>query len=111
MSRSSRRWRARAAHRFLSLDEGAPGEDDGDGARVDRLPTSEEGYDLVEYSGSLAPAWAALGERERWLLPMRFSEDLTQAEIAGHISVSQMQVSRLLRSTLERLRKAVDTRE
>jgi RNA polymerase sigma-B factor len=99
---------ARAAHQSISLDEGGPGDDDGDGARVNRISTSEDGYALVEYSASIAPAWKELSEREQRLLHMRFSEELTQAQIAEKIGVSQMQVSRLLRSTLDRLRKTVE---
>jgi RNA polymerase sigma-B factor len=100
---------ARAAHQYVSLDEGAPGDEDGDGSRVNRISTSEEGYELVEYSASIAPAWKELTEREQRLLHMRFAEELTQAQIAERIGVSQMQVSRLLRSTLDRLRRAVDS--
>jgi RNA polymerase sigma-B factor len=35
---------------------------------------------------------------------MRFVDDLTQTEIADRIGVSQMQVSRLLRRSLDQLR-------
>ena len=35
---------------------------------------------------------------------MRFVEDLTQTEIAERVGISQMQVSRLLRRTLDQLR-------
>jgi RNA polymerase sigma-B factor len=39
---------------------------------------------------------------------MRFIEDLTQTEIAEHVGVSQMQVSRLLRQTVSRLRSLAE---
>ena len=42
--------------------------------------------------------------RERVILRMRFVEDLTQTEIAERVGISQMQVSRLLRRSLEQLR-------
>ena len=42
--------------------------------------------------------------RERPILYMRFVEDLTQTEIAERVGISQMQVSRLLRRSLEQLR-------
>jgi RNA polymerase sigma-B factor len=42
--------------------------------------------------------------RERLILRMRFVEDLTQTEIAERVGISQMQVSRLLRRSLEQLR-------
>ena len=45
-------------------------------------------------------------EREREVLRLRFVEDLTQAEIGARIGVSQMQVSRLIRQSLARLRTA-----
>jgi RNA polymerase sigma-B factor len=44
-----------------------------------------------------------LPERERLLLQLRFCEDLSQAEIAQRIGVSQMHVSRLLRRAVVRL--------
>jgi RNA polymerase sigma-B factor len=42
--------------------------------------------------------------REREVLRLRFEEDLTQAEIGEQIGVSQMQVSRIIRQALGRLR-------
>jgi RNA polymerase sigma-B factor len=38
------------------------------------------------------------------VLHLRFVEDLTQTQIAEQVGVSQMHVSRILRSALERLR-------
>ncbi len=38
------------------------------------------------------------------MLHMRFVEDLTQTEIAARLKISQMQVSRLLRRSLDQLR-------
>ena len=46
-----------------------------------------------------------LPQREREILYLRFGEDLTQSEIAERVGVSQMQVSRLLRRSLHRLRQ------
>ena len=40
------------------------------------------------------------------MLRLRFEEDLTQAEIGERIGVSQMQVSRLIRQSVSRLRAA-----
>ena len=48
----------------------------------------------------------ALPPRERVILMLRFEHDLTQAEIAERVGVSQMHVSRLLRRSLDRLSAA-----
>ena len=45
-----------------------------------------------------------LSERQRLVLQLRFVEELTQSEIGERIGVSQMQVSRILRTVLDRLR-------
>ncbi len=53
---------------------------------------------------TLAAVLAHIPERERLILKMRYVEDLTQTEIAERVGISQMQVSRLLRRSLEQLR-------
>lgn len=40
----------------------------------------------------------------REILRLRFSEDLTQSEIGERVGVSQMHVSRLIRTALMRMR-------
>jgi RNA polymerase sigma-B factor len=47
----------------------------------------------------------ALSDADRRLLHLRFDEDLTQSEIAKRIGTSQMQVSRLLRAAIEKIRR------
>lgn len=64
-------------------------------------------YELVEHDATIAPALKQLARRERLILHLRFVEDMSQSEIARRIGVSQMQVSRLIRQTLSRLREAV----
>jgi RNA polymerase sigma-B factor len=49
-----------------------------------------------------------LPEREREIVRLRFYEDLTQAEIADLLGISQMHVSRLLAKALGRLRTALE---
>jgi RNA polymerase sigma-B factor len=52
----------------------------------------------------LEDAFDVLSDRDQEVLRLRFAEDLTQTEISKRIGVSQMQVSRLIRQSLARLR-------
>jgi RNA polymerase sigma-B factor len=61
----------------------------------------------VEDRSVLTLALAQLSPRDRVILHLRFVEGLTQSEIAERVGLSQMQISRLLVSNLERLRKIV----
>jgi RNA polymerase sigma-B factor len=64
----------------------------------------EQGFELAEERATLEPLFARISPRERLVLKLRFGEDLTQAEIGERIGVSQMQVSRMIRQALARLR-------
>jgi RNA polymerase sigma-B factor len=90
----------------LSLATPIGREDDGAGATLaDTLGHTEPGYDDAEARAALTPALRRLPAREQEILRLRFVEDLTQSEIAARVGVSQMQVSRLLRRSLELLSK------
>jgi RNA polymerase sigma-B factor len=96
------------AHNALSIDAGAPEGDDEDRPPiVESLGHSDPGYEAIEYGEAIAPVLDELSERNRRIVHMRFVEDSTQTEIAHEVGVSQMQVSRILRSILERLRESV----
>jgi RNA polymerase sigma-B factor len=60
--------------------------------------------DLTTDRIDLADALEVLSDREREVLSLYFCDELSQREIAARYGVSQMQVSRWLRSTLGRLR-------
>ena len=45
-----------------------------------------------------------LGAREKRIIGLRYLSDLTQAQIAGVMGISQMHVSRILRAALDTLR-------
>ncbi len=64
-----------------------------------------------ELAGEVERAMAPLNDREREVLRLRFEEDLTQSEIGARIGVSQMQVSRVIRAALTRLRAAAGESE
>jgi RNA polymerase sigma-B factor len=72
------------------------------------LGREDERYELVELDATVASALVSIPARERTILRLRFFDDLTQTEIAHRVGVSQMQVSRLLRRSLARLRALAD---
>lgn len=90
----------------LSLAAPTGGHDDDGGAEMtiaDTLGRADGGYERAEARALLGSAVRCLPERERKILRLRFVQDMTQSEIAAEIGVSQMQISRLLRQSLERL--------
>ncbi|OQB13875.1 MAG: RNA polymerase sigma-F factor [Firmicutes bacterium ADurb.Bin193] len=56
---------------------------------------------------SLKEAMKRLGEREKYILTLRFFEGKTQMEVADEIGISQAQVSRLEKSALLHMRKYI----
>ncbi|MEW2142247.1 RNA polymerase sigma factor SigF [Micromonospora vinacea] len=78
-----------------------------DGSRElgDTLGDDDQEFDLVEIRVALGPALATLPEREQQILSLRFHGNLTQAQIADRIGVSQMHVSRLITRSLAALRR------
>jgi RNA polymerase sigma-B factor len=103
---------AQSAYDAVSLEQQRSDDSQGGDTYADTLATDEESYELVEYQATIAPALKALSPRDRMILHLRFSQDMTQSEIATRIGVSQMHVSRLIRQALARLRvvaKATET--
>jgi RNA polymerase sigma-B factor len=78
---------------------------DEDSAYVETIGDEDANYELVELGASLSPALKQLEPGQRELLRMRYIEEMTQSQIAKRIGVSQMQVSRLLRRSLDALRE------
>jgi RNA polymerase sigma-B factor len=98
---------AATAYEATSLDAPRPGDGEDDAwTLADSVSSDEHGYELVEIGEALAGTLKAMPDRERIILRLRFEHDLTQAEIAERIGVSQMHVSRLLRRSLDRLEAA-----
>ena len=97
------------AHHSASLD--AP-RDDGEGESgtlADAFGQDDGRFELVEASVTISAAAKQLSARERRVLALRFISDMTQTQIASEIGVSQMQVSRILRRALGRLRELTET--
>jgi RNA polymerase sigma-B factor len=101
---------ASAAYRTTSLSLPRSNEDEAGETLGDTVGTSEEGFGLAEDRATLDRLLQAVSEREREVLRLRFEQDLTQAEIGELIGVSQMQVSRIIRQSLTRLRGIADLR-
>jgi RNA polymerase sigma-B factor len=88
---------------------------------LDAGPTG--GGDLLGMLGAVDPRLAAVDERlshaligrlvaelpirEQRILALRFTDEMTQASIAGALGISQMHVSRLLRHSLRELRAGI----
>jgi len=49
-----------------------------------------------------------LNAREKKIIMLRYFNDKTQSEIASMLGISQVQVSRLISKTIEKLKKAVE---
>ena len=81
---------------------------DGSANVADLLPDPHDPYDRVEQFESLSPALAELSDREQQVVLLRFVYRYTQDRIGREIGVSQMQVSRLLRGVLRKLRLHLD---
>ena len=82
-------------------------------------PTDEDGTDLQSFLGSadadtegdalrraeLSELFAVLSERERQVLYLRYFQDRTQAEVGKRLGLSQVQISRIEKMALLRMRQ------
>jgi RNA polymerase sigma factor (sigma-70 family) len=99
------------AYNTASLD--APvSQDEPDGDTIMDLQADEGSpIDGLEDKILLQEAIGGLKDQQQQILKLRYNEGKTQTEIADHIGVSQMHVSRLLRRALEDLRRELDELE
>ena len=79
----------------------------GDGLTLDGMLGSESPEESLVEKIALREAIEALPERERMTILLRFFKGLTQEQTARLLGVSQVQVSRLERRALEKLRLAL----
>jgi RNA polymerase sigma-B factor len=100
-----------AAHnrRPLSLDV-PPVPDGEEGGAGDWFGEEDQGYELIEDRMMLESVLPDLDPREREILKLRFDDELPQSQIATRLGCSQMQISRLLRRTLDGMRERADAR-
>ncbi len=86
--------------------------DEPDGDTIMDLQADENApIEGLEEKILLQEAIGGLKDQQQQILKLRFNEGKTQTEIADHIGVSQMHVSRLLRRALEDLRGELDEME
>jgi RNA polymerase sigma-B factor len=87
---------------------GADGDGDTPLDRIDALASDESGYERAMDVQIVDGLLARLPEREREIVRLRFYEQLSQEQIAAAVGVSQMQVSRLLRASFEKMRQWIE---
>jgi RNA polymerase sigma-B factor len=98
-----------AAKAFDAVSLDMPrGSGDESSAYADTVGAHDERFEMVEYNAVIEPTMAALPERDRLILRLRFERDLTQSEIADRLGISQMHVSRIIRRSLDRLRTVAE---
>jgi len=100
---------AAAAYRATSLDTPlAAGDEDAGGSLGDVVGTIDQGFLRAEQRAELGSLMRSLTRIERAVVRLRFEHDLTQSEIGDRLGISQMQVSRVLRRSITKLRSTAD---
>lgn len=99
---------AKGAQVYHAVSLQIPVQPEGGSDLADLLGEVDRRYELIECRAALGPALAALDERSRRIVMLRFRGNLTQTQIAAEIGISQMHVSRLLSRALARLRELID---
>lgn len=101
---------ARAAAEVVSTDSAVGDEADGT-SLGDFLGETEQGYERVEDRAWMEWVFSQVTPTERQLLELRYVHRMGQRETAAHLGVSQMQVSRMERRILARLRQSEESRQ
>ena len=87
----------------VSLDRPADGEDGT--SYYDVIAAPEDAFERLEKKDAVHSALSELTEEERKIVSFRFGQELSQAETAKRLNVSQMYVSRMEHKILEKLRE------
>lgn len=99
------------AYNTLSLNAPEPHGDEYATSLEDSLGTEDHNLDLVVARESVRSVLRVLPARERLILKRRFFDEWKQERIAQEVGCSQMHVSRLLATSLERLREELAEEE
>jgi RNA polymerase sigma-B factor len=86
-----------------SLDAPVHDEEEDSASAGDLIGRHDAEFDRVEAGVTIERLTGVLDDRAREILRLRFQEDLLQSEIAERVGCSQMHVSRIIRSSLEKL--------
>ena len=92
----------RTQNEAVSLD--TPVGEEGDTQLSDLLGSTDDRFERMERSDWAQWLLSKVGDTERELLTLRYRDGLGQRETARRLGISQMQVSRLERRALSRLR-------
>jgi RNA polymerase sigma-B factor len=95
---------AHHARYAVSMQAQLGSEDDATARLEDRIGADDDAYDVAEERVVLERLLRMVTERDRRVLRMHFELDMTQREIGDVLGVSQMQVSRIIRHALQRMR-------
>ena len=87
----------------IDASQGGDGEE-GSRQVSEAIGGKDPNLERVEMREALERAMQHLTERERRIMILRFVEELSQAEVAKRLGISQMHVSRLQRAAVEQLR-------
>jgi RNA polymerase sigma-B factor len=100
------------AYGAASLDApeaGASASEDGGRTLGETIGSEDDELDVVEQREAVRDILNQLPERERRIIVLRYFGERTQAQIADELGISQMHVSRLLSSTIDRIRSAIQS--
>jgi RNA polymerase sigma-B factor len=101
---------AGCAYSTCSIDAPVGAGDDRKGL-YDTMGGLDANFDKVLDIQTVRPLIAALPERERTVLMLRFFQNMSQSQIAHRIGVSQMQVSRILTAAITKIRDQTEPDE
>ena len=83
-------------------------QENGDGLTLESVLGTDAPEESMVEKIALREAVESLPEREKWTILLRFFKGMTQAQTARIIGVSQVQISRLERRSLEKLRRQLE---
>jgi RNA polymerase sigma-B factor len=93
---------------YAAVSLSTPVGDDAETELGDVIGGPEGAFDAIEDREFLERGLEHLQERERRIVYLRFFHGMSQSQIAHKVGLSQMQVSRLIRRSLEKIRNELE---